>query len=370
MKITDVRALPLAIPIDRSDYRARGGDHKTVSIVLVEVTTDEGIRGYGEGLARHAPKAHAALIDGLLKRVYLGQDPFDAERLLHAAKKALTGRSGGIQMEAIAALDIALWDIMGKATGLPIHRLLAGMGRSRLPAYASCPPQVDEDATIAYLQAAVARGYRMLKLVFNGEPVEEVLAFARRAREALPPEVRLAADANTSYDLDDAIRIARGLADLNFFWFEEPLIAGDVEGYARVRGAAAIRIAAGQSEFTALGCRELIATRSVSVIQPDCVRSGITESRHIASLAHAFQVAFAPHVGHGGAICAAANLHLSAAVPNFLAFECMFERNPLREKLGGVAIGEVEADGMVAVPQGPGLGVEIDMDVVETYRVQ
>src|SRR3546814_716127 len=193
----------------------------------------------------------------------------------------------------------------------------------------------------------------MLKLVFNGQPVRDVLSFCRRAREDLPVDIRLCADANTSYGLDDAILIAKGLSDLDFFWFEEPLIAGDCEGYAKLRAAVPIRIAAGQSEFTALGARNLIANRSVSVIQPDCVRSSITESRHIATLAHAFDVSFAPHIGHGGAICAAANIQLSAAMPNFLAFECMFERNPLREKLGGISVGEVEkVDGMVAVPQG------------------
>lgn len=369
MKITDVRAIPLSIPVDDADYRARSGAHKTVSIILVEITTEDGTKGYGEGLARHAPTAHAALIDGLLKRYYIGQNAFEAERLLAVAKKALTGRTGGILMEAIAALDIALWDVMGKVTGLPIHRLLGGMGRDKLPAYASCPPQPDEDATIEYLHKATAHGYRMLKLVFDGQPVPEVLAFARRARESLPSTVKLAADTNTSYGLDDAIRIARGLADLDFVWLEEPLVSEDVQGYARIRDAAPLRLAAGQSEFTAIGCRDLVSSRSVGVIQPDCVRTGITESRHIASLAHAFGVAYAPHIGHGGAICVAANLQVSSAMPNFLAFECMFERNPLREKLGGDDIGRIDAEGMVAVPQRPGLGVDVDMNVVETYRV-
>ncbi len=369
MKITEVRAIPLSIPVERDDYRARIGAHSTVSIIVVEIRTDTGLCGYGEGLARHAPQAHAAVIERVLARHYIGQSPFDAERLLQTAMRSLTGRTGGILMEAIAALDIALWDLMGKALNQPIHRLLAGMGRDRLAAYASCPPKPDEDETLAFLQQVVDRGYRMLKLVFNGQPVRQVLAFARRAREALPAHIALAADANTGYDLDDAVRIGRGLADLDFVWFEEPLVAGDVEGYARLRAQVPMRIAAGQSEFTLLGARELVASRAVSVIQPDCVRSGITEARHIAILAHAFGVAFAPHVGHGGAICAAANLHLSAAVPNFLAFECMFERNPLREALGGVAIGEVDAvDGKVAVPQGPGLGIEVDMEVIERYR--
>src|SRR3546814_7008604 len=187
--------------------------------------------------------------------------------------RSLTGRTGGLLMEAIAALDIALWDLRGKAVGLPIHRLLAGMGRDRLTAYASCPPKPTEDDTIAYLHQAVERGYRMLKLVFNGQPVRDVLSFCRRAREDLPVDIRLCADANTSYGLDDAILIAKGLSDLDFFWFEEPLIAGDCEGYAKLRAAVPIRIAAGQSEFTALGARNLIATRSVSVLQPACVRS-------------------------------------------------------------------------------------------------
>ena len=134
----------------------------------------------------------------------------------------------------------------------------------------------------------------------------------------------------------------------------------------------AARFAAGESEHTAFGARELIVSRAVGIVQPDVARSGgISETRDIAALARAFHVAYAPHVGASGAVCAAASLHLAAAAPNFVTFECMTFRNPLREKLTKHKVGDPDAlvDSTVAVPQGPGLGIEIDFDVLESFRV-
>jgi len=372
MKITDVEAIPLSMPIEPGAHRTWWGDYPTVSIVLAKVTTDDGITGWGEGLARYQPQAYADIITGLLKPKYVGNNPFDAEKLWAAAFRSMSGKSGGVLMECIAAVDTALWDVMGKATGQPIHRLLGGMGRTRVAAYASSISWNHEEMAGKQIAAGLAQNYRMLKVKLGGT-ADESIAYARWVREQVPAHVKLCADANFLFDLDDAIRVARGLYALDFFWFEEPIAPEDSDGYRRLRAAVPeMRIAAGESEHTSFGSRELLASRAVGVFQPDCARSGgITETRKMAHVAHAFNIAFAPHIGGGGAVSAAANLQLSAALPNFLTYESMIFKSPLREELATTRVGMVDpADGMVSVPDGPGLGIEINLDTLERYRTR
>ena len=178
-------------------------------------------------------------------------------------------------------------------------------------------------------------------------------------REAAGPDIRLMADSNWIFDIDDALEVGKALADLDYFWFEEPIVPEDIEGYRWLRGKLPLRLAAGESEHTAIGVAPLLTSRAVGVIQPDVARSGgITETRKIAGLAAALHVPYAPHVGASGAICAAASLHLAAAMPNFLTFECMIFPNPLRDRLLKAPVGAVAdlKDGALPLPSGPGLG--------------
>ena len=245
-------------------------------------------------------------------------------------------------LEALAAVDIALWDIMGKAANQPLHRLLGSMGRDRIKAYASSISWGSDATAIAQTKAAVAAGFPMIK-VKVGPPVAKAVARAKLVREAAGDAVDLTADGNCAFDYDDALALAKALADLGYYWLEEPIPVEDVEGYHRLRRQCPIRLAAGESEHTAFGCRELISRGSVGVIQPDVARSGgITETRRIATLGHVFGVPFAPHVGFSGAVCVAASLQLCAAVPNFLTFECMTFPNPLREDLATINLGDPE----------------------------
>jgi len=184
--------------------------------------------------------------------------------------------------------------------------------------------------------------------------------------------IELTADGNWAYDFDDRLRVGRGLADLGYAWFEEPLIAEDVEGYQRLRAALPIRLAAGESEHTVWGCRAMIASGAVGVIQPDVARSGgITETRRIGQFAYVHGVPFAPHVGFCGAVCNAASLQLAAALPNFLTFEAMTFANPLRQQLATVDVGAAELlrDGMLPLPEGPGLGIEINRSALDRFLI-
>lgn len=362
MRIVEVKAHPLAAPIAPDIQKTSAGNYPTISILVVEVITDQGITGWGEGLLRAAPAAAATLVEQTLKPLLLGADPFTVEALWLTLARATTGRSGGVLIETVAAIDIALWDIMGKALGQPVHRLLGTCGRERVTAYASSISWGPLAIAEAQAEEAVRRGFPLLKVKI-GAPVEAAIERMRILTRLVGGRAKLCADANWAFEYDDAVRLARALLDLDVHWLEEPIVPEDLDGYRRLRAAVPIRFAAGESEFTAWGARDLIASRAVGVIQPDVARSGgITETRRIATLAHCFHVAYAPHMGFSGAICAAASLHLAAAMPNFATFECMIFPNPLREELATTKPGDPSLleGGALPVPEGPGLGIEID----------
>ena len=166
--------------------------------------------------------------------------------------------------------------------------------------------------------------------------------------------------------------VGHALAKLDYWFFEEPIVPEDIAGYAHLRSAVAVMLAAGESDFTVAHAAQLLKDRLVGIIQPDVARAGgISETRDIATLAQAFNVGYAPHVGWSGAVCAAASLQLAAAMPAFTSFECMFIANPLRDELTTEPVGAATSlvDGQLAVPQGPGLGVQINWDAVARYRV-
>jgi D-galactarolactone cycloisomerase len=366
LRIADIKAYPVSAAIAPDIQTTSAGNYPKVSALVVEVCTDDGRSGWGEGLVRFGPQAGAELVRHVLKPKLVGADPFEVERLWPLMARSVSGRMGGTFVETLSAIDIALWDLMGQATGQPIHRLLGSSGRTHVAAYASSITWGPLDVAKAQTERAIALGFPLIKVKL-GAPVEAALERARALAEVAKGRAKLCADANWVFDVADALRLAQGLADLDFFWLEEPIVPEDLDGYRRVAQLSPIRLAAGESEFTATGARDLIASRALGVIQPDVARSGgITETRRIASLAHAFHTAYAPHVGFSGAICVAASLQLAAAMPNFLTFECMFFPNPLRDALTKAPVGAADtltAQGL-PVPQGPGLGIEIDRDAL------
>jgi L-alanine-DL-glutamate epimerase-like enolase superfamily enzyme len=370
MKITDVIAHPLTMPIAAGQHRTHWGDYPSVSMLVVEIVTDDGVIGFGEGLVRLCPESYALMVQNLLRSALLGRDPFHVEKIWQDLVGRFHSKVGHMVLEAVAAIDIALWDIMGRATGRPIHHLLGSMGRKRVEVYASSISWDAEEVALAQTREAVQRGFPMLKLKL-GNPVERALKWAARLRAEVGDSIRLCADANGAYDLDDAIAVARGLHELGFYWLEEPIDPNDFAGYGLLRQASPMRIAAGESELLAVRARELISSRSIGVFQPDCTRSsGITETRKMVSLAHNFNIPYAPHLGAGGAIAAAANLQLAAAAPNFLIFECMIFPSPLRDELATTRPADPNdlQDGTIPIPIGPGLGIEINRDTLAKYR--
>jgi len=371
LRITDVIAHPLRAALPQAQ-RTSQGDWPSLDIAVVEIRTDAGVTGWGECLARTSATAYAAVVETVLKPVLIGRNPFETATLWRAMRGRLTGRAGGMLIESLAGVDIALWDIMGKVAGLPVHRLLGGAGRGAVLAYASSINWGDDGRAAAETEACIARGFRAIKVKI-GQPVRAAIARAELIRRIAGPEIRLSVDANWAFDLDEATQVGEALAALDYWWFEEPIVPEDIDGYRRLRERTRVRLAAGESDFVVTQARDLIASRAVGVIQPDVARAGgITETRRIADLADSFHVAYAPHVGWSGALCAAASVQLAAAQPNFLVYECMIFDNPLREALLARWVGSFQdlADGHVAVPQGPGLGVEVDRDALARFTIR
>jgi D-galactarolactone cycloisomerase len=369
--IQSVTAIPIEAPLDADAQVTAFGPRLKASALLVEIRTRDGVVGYGEALARYSLRSYKTLVDDLLAPRLIGRNPFHVEALWAEMSRVVTGKAGGILFEAIAACDIAIWDVMARDLAKPLHEVLGSMGRTRVPAYASAITWAEDRVAIPQVEGALAAGFKSMKLKL-GPPISRALARARRVREIAGADIELTADANWAFDYDDSLRLGRGLADLGYAWLEEPMICEDVEGYVRLRQALPLRLAAGESEHTAWGCRDLIARGGVGVIQPDVARAGgVTETRRIASFAHVHGVPYAPHVGFCGAVCNAASLQLAAAAPNFMTFEAMVFGNPLRENLATTDIGAASllVDGQLPVPTGPGLGIEIDSTALKRFRV-
>nr|WP_241749157.1 mandelate racemase/muconate lactonizing enzyme family protein [Pseudoroseomonas aerophila] len=352
--------------------RTSQGDWPALELIVIEIHTESGLTGLGECLARRGADGYARFIRSALAPKLIGRSAHDRRALWNAMRGTLTGRTGGMLVECIAGLDIACWDLAGKAAGQPVWRLLGGVGRERVDAYASSINWAGQARMEAEVEAALARGFRQIKLKI-GHPVSEAIAWVRRARAMAGPDILLGVDANWAYDTADALRVGRALADADYGWFEEPLRPDDHAGYRRLAAHLPLRLAAGESDFVARQSAALVVDHTLGLVQPDVARSGgITETWRIAEHAALHDVAYAPHIGWSGAICAAASLHLAAAAESFMTYECMVFDNPLRQELTDVAAGDVTQleDGRLTVPQQPGLGVALRPGALDRFRIE
>ena len=387
MRVTHVEAIPILIPLPAGTKAPISVPHadKTAATIfkgyrtcLVRVHSDEGLTGIGECMVRLAPGATGTIVEEI-GEVLRGIDPLDtgfAWELMFALMQN-RGHLKGFFMEALSGIDVAMWDLKGKILGKPIYQLLGGAQREKIWAYASSLRFRGIETTVQEAKELVARGYNAMKLKVGADAhrVETDLEVAAAVREAVGPSVYLSADANCGMERTGAMRLARGLEKLDFAWFEEPLAPDDWDGYADMARALDMPIAGGETEFTRFGFRELFKRNALDIVQPNVTRSGgFTECMRIAAMAEAFHVPYAPHTGSGTAVCMAAELHLAAALPNFLIYEHMQSdwsktfTNPLRTGIVKTSV-ENFTDGYMALPRGPGLGIELDNAVVDQYRI-
>jgi L-rhamnonate dehydratase len=374
VKIIDVEAIVLRQAVV-DDGIADGSQDD----LIVRIHTDEGITGIGEVDSSpelvqalvQAPSSHAVATS--LREALIGEDPLDVERLWQKMYRGLIyfGRRG-IAIHAISGLDIALWDIKGKALGKPICELLGTPVRDRVRAYASMlMPESAAEVTHA-VTALRDQGFTAVKLgwgTLGKDPAADV-ARAAAAREAGGDGMEIMIDSGLGFvaDAAKAIAVAREYERLGIYWLEEPFEPDEYEAYADLADTVDLRIAAGEQDATWWGFRELIERAHVDVVQPDVTRcGGITETLRIAELARSHGIATVPHAWKSG-IIKAASLHVNAVLPDGIWQEYCVADTPINTRLTVQRL-PIESDGYVAVPTAPGLGVDLDEDVLESLRV-
>jgi L-rhamnonate dehydratase len=370
MKITAVESYYLRLPA--LEERCAG----TQDTLEVRIRTDEGIDGIGE--VDSAPLVAQAIIDAPvshtiqrgLRAVLLGRSPLEIERLwddMYAATLYF-GRRGPV-IHAMSGVDLALWDLAGKAYGKPAHELLGGARAGSVRAYASSLFGATPAETRSKAEGFRDEGFTAVKFGWSPMGADEAtdVALVREARQGAGEAMDLMVDAGCIWDAKTAIRRARRFSEFGIAWLEEPLHPDDLEGYARLSAASDVSIAAGEEESSRHSYLDLMDRGRIDVVQVDVTRcGGLTEARRIARLAHDRHLPVVNHSFKTG-INLAASLHFVATAPTGFILEYPISPSPLRDQLTREQFPVV--DGRVAVPQSPGLGVTLDEETLQRYRV-
>ena len=375
MKIAAIETFDLIAPLEHPFGWSQGWLDER-STTLVKVIAADGLVGWGEG-------AGADLINGLLAPLLVGQDPMDRtglwERLFHALYNG--NNAVGLAGSALSALDMALWDLAGKATDLPVCALLGGKVRDKIAVYATGLYYTEGEFPDRLLDEArgyVAEGFKGMKTKVGGLSIAEDVVRVRALRDAIGLDIHLMVDANEAYNATTAIRIGQKLAELDLVWFEEPVNAQDLDAYLEVKAALPMAIAGGENLRTRYEFKPYLTRRAYDIVQPDVMHcGGITEMQRICAMANACGIQVNPHVW-GSPVMIAATLHLAATLPpcppahNALPYlqepVMEFDRTPNTIRQTICAVPFEHEDGFVRVPTGPGLGIEVDEAVVERLR--
>jgi len=387
LKIERIETFILRVPLGSEAFLSSQAAFPERNSFLLRITTSDGIVGWGEGGQYGPPNPVAACVNDVLAPLILSRDFVEPPQLwerLYAFSRDFGQK--GTYIEALSAIDIAMWDIWGQILGQPIHALLGGAFRNRVHAYATgfyyCKDARSQQDRLDVLAAEAKRhidnGFDMMKMKVGLLSVEEDAERAAVIRDTIGPGIGLLADSNHAYNTSTAIRMGRELERCGVGWFEEPVVPEDRDGYRRVRDALSIPIAGGECEFTRYGFRDLFIGECVDIVQPDlCACGGLSEWLKIQTLASTFGVLTIPHVW-GSGIALATALQALAVIPptphtynpipvqNEPVVEYDRQPNALRDDLLTEPIKFVE--GHLVVPTGPGLGVTVNEQVLAKYR--
>ena len=383
MRISSIQAFPIKIPPPNDGSRPSAeqieayGDYTIAAdawssiysrnheTCLVRLETDNGLVGWGEGQAPVAPRATAAIVDDLCAPLVLGRDPFDVEYIWYRLYSAMRerGHITGFYVDALAAVDLALYDLLGKALNKPVYKLLGGSFRPDVQVYAGMGG-TQPDAAVASAETLLAAGYRALKLHLR-MPNPQILAVVEAVRQTAGPEIELLVDVHGTRDVSQAIELGRGLEALGVRWLEAPCQPEDIRGQSEIARALAMQVATGEWLRTVWEWRDWIALRSFDVAMPDIARTGLSEGKRIAALCDSYNLPVAPHVGGGGILSVAATIHYSLAIPNFQIMEHSHEANAWKGSIASAY--PTPQNGRFAAPRQPGLGVDIDEAEVARY---
>jgi D-galactarolactone cycloisomerase len=374
LKIVAVRTHVLEAPLAEPFYwsfnsaPSRGG-------CLVEITGEDGNTGWGECFG--PAKLNAAVVEAMAPHL-IGADGLASDAVWqHLYNHFRDQGMKGLVITALSGIDIALWDLKGRHFGAPVHRLMGGPLRTEVRAYATGTYRKQTgdpfDYIVAEVKGYVAEGFSAVKLKI-GFDVDQDAALIRAVRAAIGPDIGLMLDANHGYDAIEAIRLGNLVADQDIGWFEEPVVPDDLDSYVEVRQGQPIPVAGGETEFTRWGFREVLNRRAMDILQPDtCAAGGLSECKKIADMANAFGVRYVPHVWGTGVGLATA-LQLLAVLPHnpprHTPAEPMLEfdrsEHPFRQAVLKTPI--EHENGVVKIPDGPGLGIEIDRAALDRFR--
>lgn len=378
MKIKEVEAFPIEFPLETPAQDATGV-WDSWNTVIVKITAEDGTFGYGEIGPIHGGgiPIFTAMVDHKLRDLVVGEDAFDRERLYEkmlgrGTSSYALGQKGAI-VTAVAGIDIALWDLVGKLLDTPVYKLLGGCVHERIPAYASgffgkggrpLTPQECADEAKSYAD----QGFKGVKMKVGFGRKQDLLNL-EAVRNALGPDLGIMVDANQSYSYHDVVKIAGDLAAFDLTFLEEPLPINDLDAMAALVTAVEVPIAAGENYYTRFEFRDVLVKRAVNIVQPDIIHAGgITEAKKIADMASAWNVPLAPHIH--ATVGVAASVHLLTAAPNALAAEYITSGGSykLRQALYGQAF--MAKDGWVKATTEPGLGIHINEEMFKKYYPQ
>jgi D-galactarolactone cycloisomerase len=379
MKITKVTAFALEQNLDKKDQFAFSQffcEKRTVLICKIE--TDDGIVGWGEAFG--PARIHKTIIEQYYKEYLIGKDPFDTQVIWeHLYNMFRDNGQKGVTIQSLSAVDIALWDIKGKAVKRPLYQLMGGAFRKKIQPYATgmyrryTPNEIEE--TVQEAVSYVANGFKAVKIKI-GFGSDYDIKLVKKIRKALGADIKIMIDANHAYNAMTATRIGLELQDLDITWFEEPVPPEDLLGYQEVKSKLNIPVSGGEAEFTRYGMQYLLNNRCVDILQPDCtITGGISEFLKITTLCSIANIQCIPHIW-GSGIALATGIHAAFSLPDFppslepadLLLEFDQTENVFRRKLAH-GIPEVQ-DGWIYPSNEPGLGLEIDEDLLRYYAVE
>jgi L-alanine-DL-glutamate epimerase-like enolase superfamily enzyme len=365
MKITDVKPeyyeWPRSKPIRNGKYTYT---HGGISIVKIETT--EGITGIGlggGGTATFSAQTFVGMVERF-KPALLGVDPLDTERIwADMWMPKIVGRRG-LSTRVISAIDIALWDLKGKITNLPVYKLLGGF-TSKIPTYIAGGYYQEGKGLKELAQEMeqnLAMGARAVKIKIGGVPINEDVERVKVCREAIGDNVKLMVDANSAYRYYEAIEIARKIEKYDIYWFEEPVMPDDYRGHAMIAAATSIPVATGENEYTRYGFRDLIEHKAVAILNADAqVMGGVSEFMKVAALASAYDLPMAPHGNQQ------VHVHLVSAISNGLIVE--FYRDTVDPMWGKSFKEHLKLkDGYLEPSSRPGFGIELNEEAIKPYR--
>ncbi len=364
MKITKIETIVVNTPIliaGKIAPKASGLPRTSINTLMVRVDTDEGISGWGEGFGHRIYAATKSVIDDILTPLCIGRDAADITSLVDSLQRSVSGSGrNGPAMYALSAIDIALWDIAGKAAGLPLYRLLGGSPRKELPAYASLLRYGDAKEIAMYTERAMKRGYKHLKLH------EVTEAPVKVARKVAGPDIPIMIDCNCPWTVDQAIHMAEVLAPYNPKWLEEPVWPPeDHRGLAKVQDVGGIATAAGENAMLH-DFLSMFENDAITYAQPSVAKvGGVTMMRKVMTLAETFGVNVVPHSAYfGPGLIASMHCIAAMAAESVVErFDCDFAETPMGDWINP------KKNGCYDLPQGPGLGADPDLKLIKKLRI-